>query len=103
MSGPPAPNQLRWMAGRAALLAAVTGAAVAFVYGGFEETGNTAFGTAFVIGCLAAATSFSVSLVLFYVLMPRLDPRLAVWASLALGALAAFALGSVLQPIARPV
>ena len=103
MSGAPAPNQLRWMAGRAAMLAAVTGVAVAFVFGGLKQAGSAAFSMAFLIGSIAATTSFAVSMLLFLVTMPRLEPRTAVWLSLAVGAVTAFLIGALLQPIERPV
>ena len=90
------------MAGRAVALAAIAGIAVGFIFGGLKEGGSSAFPMAFLIGSLAAATSFGVSMVLFIVTMPRLDPRIAVWISLGLGALAAFAIGAALHPIARP-
>jgi len=91
------------MAGRAALFAAVAGVGVAVTLGGLSFSAANAFGTGLVIGSLAAATSFAVSMLLFVITMPRLEPRLAVWASLTLGAVAAFVVGSVIQPVAIPV
>ncbi len=102
MSRVPAPNQLRWMAGRSAALAVVAGVAVAFLYGGMRELGSAALSMALLIGSLAAATSFAVTMVVFVVTMPRLEPRSAAWLSLTLGALAAFAIGAILQPITQP-
>ena len=103
MNGAPAPNQVRWMAGRAALMAAFTGVAVAVLFGGLKEAGSAAFPMAFLIGTIAATTSLAVSMVLFVLTMPRMEPRSAVWLSLALGAVTAFLLGAFLQPITRPV
>ncbi len=103
MSRAPAPNQLRWMAGRAALMAAVTGAAVAVLFGGLKELGSYALANAFLVGSIAAAISFAVSMVLFVVTMPRMEPRSAVWLSLALGAVTAFVIGSFLRPIGHLV
>ncbi len=85
------------------MLAAVAGIAVAFLYGGLREQGSAAFLMAFGIGLIAAATSLAVSLLLFYLLMPRLKPGMAAFAALALGALAAFAIGALLQPVNLPV
>lgn len=102
MSGSPAPNQLRWMAVRAALLAAVAGVAVAFLFGGMKELGSAAMPMALLIGSLAAATSFAVSMVMFVVTLPRMQPGSAVWLSLALGAIASFVVGTLLQPISVP-
>ena len=97
----PAPNQVRWMAGRTGLLAAVTGVATAFLYSDIQRVGNAAFPQAFLIGCISAATMFGVSMLLFLLLMPRMNPRLAVFISLALGALVGFVVGSVV-PIETP-
>ena len=101
MSRTPAPNQLRWMAGRSAALAVVAGVAVAFQFGGVQQLGRLALSTALLIGSLAAATFFAVAMILFVITMPRIDPRFAVWISLVLGAVAAFAVGAFLQPIFR--
>ena len=103
MSRAPAPNQLRWMAGRAALLAVFTGVAVAVLFGGLKQSGSAAFPNAFFVGSVAAAISFAVSMLLFLVTMPRMEPRSAVWLSLALGAVAAFLIASLFQPIGHLV
>ena len=103
MSRAPAPNQLRWMAGRAAALAVVAGVAVAFLFGGLREAGASAISMAMLIGSLAAATSFGVAMVVFVLTLPRMEPRNAVWLSLALGAVASFVIGTLLQPISGPV
>ena len=91
------------MAGRAGMIAAIAGVAVGFLFGGIQQAGSAAVSTALVVGSIAGATSFAVSMVLFVVTMPRMQPGRAVWLSLALGAVAAFVIGTVLQPIVRPV
>src|SRR6187431_3128188 len=101
MSRTPAPNQLRWMAGRTAIIATITGAAVGVLFSDLKVVGSAAFPQAFLLGTIAGATSFAVSMLLFVVTMPRLNPRLAVFVSLVLGILAGFVLGSVL-PIENP-
>jgi hypothetical protein len=92
---------MRWMARRAALLALVAGVGVALVFGGLWSEGG-AFGTAFVMGLLAGATSFAVSMAIFVVAMARLSAQTAVFVSLSLGCIAAFILGWLLRPIALP-
>jgi len=73
------------------------------VFGGFSIGSGSGFQDGLVIGSLAGATSFAVSMVLFVLTMPRMNPRLAVFASLALGSLAAFAVGYLIQPRGGPV
>jgi hypothetical protein len=103
MSRTPAPNQLRWMAGWSLALGSISGVAVAFAFGGLNQPSGAAFSTALVIGGIAAATSFAVSMLLFVGTMPRMQPRTAAWLSLALGAVAAFVVGYVLTTISGPV
>jgi hypothetical protein len=94
---------MRWMAGRATLLAAVAGVGVAIAFEGLSFGSGGAFATAFVIAILAGATSFAVSMLLFVLTMPRLSPQLAVFLSLVLGGMAAFVVGYVLHSISGPV
>lgn len=91
------------MAARAALLALISGVAVAFVFGGLRTAGSAAFPIAFFVGSVAAGCSFAVAMGIFIVAMPRLEPRIAAFLALAFGAVVAFLVGYLLQPISRPV
>jgi len=93
---------MRWMAERAVLFAFVAGFGVAVVFGGFDFGPASNFGTAFVIGILAGATSFAVAMLLFVLTMPRLSPGLAVFVSLAAGGIVAFVVGYLLHGISGP-
>jgi len=84
------------MMGRAAALAFVAGLGVALIFGGLWTTSSPAFTSAFVMGILAGAFSFTVAMAIFFVAMPRMDQRIAVFLALALGGVAAFVLGYLL-------
>ena len=68
----PAPNQPRWMMGRAGALAVMAGVARgACCSVGCETDWHAASRHAFVMGILAGAVSFTVSHAVFWVTMPR--------------------------------